>query len=441
MFMVKIAIVGTGYVGLVSGTCLAEIGHEVICSDVLEEKINMLKNGKIPIYEVGLKELVDKNVKEGRLSFTTDVGSAIKESLVIFSAVGTPPDENHRADLKFVKQVAKTFSKNLNSYKIFVNKSTVPVGTGDMTRNIIEIESGKKEINGDFDVVSNPEFLREGAAVKDFLNPDRIVVGVSSEKAKTIMKRVYSPFERMQSPIIFTDVKSSELIKYAANSFLATKISFINEISKYCDLVGADVKEVSKGMGSDKRIGPRFLQAGLGWGGSCFPKDVDALFESGEDVGYKFEIIDAARKVNRKQKIIPYEKVRQELGSLKNKIITIWGLSFKPRTDDVREAPAKEVIELALKDGAIINVFDPIAIDNFKIWYPNLNVNYFEDAYDALNNSDALVIITEWDEFRILDFDKLKKLMKNKLIIDGRNIYDPIEMKTEGIKYIGIGRK
>lgn len=437
--MVKITIVGTGYVGLVSGTCFAEIGHDVICCDISEDKINMLNNGKIPIYEVGLKELVDKNVKENRLSFTTDVSNAIKESDVIFSAVGTPPDENHKADLKFVREVAKSFAKSLNKYKVFVNKSTVPVGTGDMVREIIEENTGK--IHGvDFDVVSNPEFLREGAAVKDFLNPDRVVVGCESEKSKEYMTQIYNPLVRVQSPLVVMDIKSAELTKYAANSFLATKISFINEISRFCEIIGADVKNVAKGIGLDNRIGPKFLNAGLGYGGSCFPKDVDALVESGKENGYEFEIINAARHVNKDQKLILVKRLKDCIKDLSGKKVTIWGLSFKPRTDDVREAPALYVIKELLDLGVEVNVFDPVAMRNFKDWY-KLPINYFEDKYSALEGSSALLIITEWDEFRTVDFDKVKDKLENPLIIDGRNIFEPVVVRANGIEYLSVGRK
>jgi UDPglucose 6-dehydrogenase len=436
--MVKITIVGSGYVGLVSGTCLAEIGHDVICCDISKEKIDMLNRGEIPIYEMGLKELVDKNVKERRLSFTSDINSAIQSSTVILSAVGTPPDENHKADLKFVREVAKSFANNLNEYKIFVNKSTVPVGTGNMVTTVIEGECDKR-CGIDFDVVSNPEFLREGAAVKDFLNPDRVVVGCESEKAKEIMTQVYSPLVRMQSPLVITDIKSAELIKYAANSFLATKISFINEIARYCEIIGADVKEVAKGMGLDNRIGPKFLNAGLGYGGSCFPKDVDALYESGLEEGYNFQIINAVREVNKSQKLIMVSKLLKEIPNLAGKTISVWGLAFKPRTDDVREAPAYYIIKELLDNGAKVNVFDPVANNNFKEWF-KLNINYFEDKYECISNSDALLIVTEWDEFRTLDVDMLKEKMNMALIIDGRNILNPTYMKDNGIKYLGIGR-
>lgn len=433
--MIKISIIGTGYVGLVSGTGLAEMGHKVVCADISEDKINMLRSGKIPIYEFGLKELVEKNVKEMRLSFTTDVAAAIREADVVFSAVGTPPDENHKADLRFVKEVAKVFAQNLESYKIFVNKSTVPVGTGEMVKEIISSISGRE-----FDVVSNPEFLREGAAVKDFLNPDRIVIGVESERAKEILRKIYLPLERAQSPIVFTDVKSAELIKYAANSFLATKISFINEISRFCDIVGADVKSVAKGMGLDTRIGSRFLQAGVGYGGSCFPKDVDALIESGKENGYDFRILEQVRVVNKIQRELFMEKLLSKIPDLQSLTVTVWGLSFKPRTDDIRDAPSYDIIKEIIKRGGRVNAFDPVAEENYKKQHPEIVMDYFDNPYDALEGSSALLLLTEWDEFRVPDYKKMKEMMKGRVIIDGRNIFDPKEMREEGFEYVGFGR-
>jgi UDPglucose 6-dehydrogenase len=433
--MVKIGIIGTGYVGLVTGTCLAEVGHDVICSDVNEEKIKMLKKGKCPIYEIGLQELIDKNVKNNRLKFTNDVSNTIKESEVLFSAVGTPMGENYEADLTYVREVAKSFAENLNSYKIFVNKSTVPVGTGDIVNDII-LNNSKE---GNFDVVSNPEFLREGAAIKDFLNPDRIIIGCNSLKAKKIMGEVYEPFQRSQSPILYTSIKSAELIKYASNSMLATRISFMNEIANFCEIVGANVKEVSKGMGFDTRIGPKFLQAGIGYGGSCFPKDVSALIESGREKGHSFSILKAVENVNEEQKLILVKKLKRKFSNLKDKNIAIWGLSFKPRTDDIREAPSIYIIRELLNQGAKIKVFDNIAEENFKKEYPEFKIKYCKDKYECLDNSDALLLLTEWDEFRILDYEKFN-LMKNKLIFDGRNIYNPEEIRKNKIEYEGVGR-
>lgn len=440
--MVKITIVGTGYVGLVTGTCLAEAGHDVICSDICEEKINILKNGECPIYESGLLELIKKNVESKRLTFTTDVAKAIQKSQVIFSAVGTPMGENYKADLKYVKTVAKTFAENLNDYKLFVNKSTVPVGTSDQVKQTIEQTLKDLKQTKEFDIVSNPEFLKEGAAVKDFLNPDRIVIGCESEKAKQMMGKIYGPFARIQSPIIYMDNKSAELTKYAANSMLAVRISFMNEIAKYCDLVGANVKEVAKGIGLDTRIGPKFLNAGIGYGGSCFPKDVAAIVESGKQVNHEFQIISSAMKVNEIQKTIGVDKLIEKYGNdLTGKTITLLGLAFKPRTDDVREAPAEYIIKKLQNLGATVNAFDTIAEKNFKQENQNLKVNYFNNYYNALENSDCLMLVTEWDEFRTLDFDKVKELMKTKLVIDGRNIYNPKEIKELGFEYIGIGRQ
>ncbi|MDA3854830.1 MAG: UDP-glucose/GDP-mannose dehydrogenase family protein [Candidatus Woesearchaeota archaeon] len=434
--MVKITIVGTGYVGLVTGTCLAEVGHEVICADIDENKIIMLNKGEIPIYEPGLKELVNKNVEKGRLQFTTYIDKAIQESDVIFSAVGTPPDEDHKADLQYVKAVATIFAKNLNKYKVFVNKSTVPVGTGDMVKRTISSIT-----NTEFDVVSNPEFLREGAAVKDFLNPDRIVLGCESEHAKEVMGAVYRPFVRTQSPILFTDIKSAELIKYAANSMLATRISFINEIANFCDIVGADIKAVAKGIGLDNRIGPKFLQAGIGYGGSCFPKDVNALIESGKENNHEFKILNSVEEVNRNQKLIVVDKLKERLGSLKGKNIAIWGIAFKPKTDDIREAPAIYIIEKLLSEGANVKASDYVARDNFQKEHAHFEIEMHDDHYEILDDADALLLLTEWDEFRILNHEKLHDKMRTKLIIDGRNIYNPKEIIEKGFEYIGIGRK
>lgn len=450
LVMVKITIVGTGYVGLVTGACLAETGHEVICSDIMQEKIDMLNRGEMPIFEIGLEELVKKNVEAKRLTFTSNVDNAINKSQVIFSCVGTPMGEDFKADLKYVKEVAKTFAKNLkdtrneniseqstnsDNFKIFVNKSTVPVGTGNMVKNIILENSSEK-----FAVVSNPEFLREGAAVKDFLNPDRVVIGTDNNEAKKIMQEVYKPFARAQHPILFTDIKSAELIKYASNSMLATRISFMNEIANFCDKVGANVKEVAKGMGFDSRIGPRFLQAGIGYGGSCFPKDVVALIESGKEVDYNFNILNAVENVNFRQKTIIVDKLIEKLGSLEGKVFSIWGLAFKPRTDDIREAPSIYIIEKLLKLGAKIKVYDKVAEENFRKFYPNFDIEYFDDKYETLVNSDGLLVLTEWDEFRILDFEKMN-IMNNKLLLDGRNIYQSLEIFDKEFDYIGIGRK
>ncbi|MBU0628855.1 MAG: UDP-glucose/GDP-mannose dehydrogenase family protein [Nanoarchaeota archaeon] len=431
----KIAVIGTGYVGLTVGTCLANLGNEVMCVDVDSVKIDNLNKGIIPIYEPGLKELVDRNVKEKRLFFTISVGEAIQKSDVVFIAVGTPQKEDNRADLSYVENVAKDIGKYINSYKVIVDKSTVPVGTADRVKEIIS-ENQEKKI--DFDVVSNPEFLREGKAIKDFFNPDRVVIGVDSDKAKKVMTSLYKPLERTDKPIIFTDIKSAELIKYASNAFLTTKISFINELSHLAEKVGADIKSVAKGMGLDSRIGVRFLQAGVGYGGSCFPKDARALIETMKENKCSTSVLDAVESVNEAQKLSIISKIKKLLGNLNNKKIAIWGLSFKPNTDDIREAPSVTIISELQKEGAKIRVFDPVAMNEAKKILKN--VEYGEDSFDALIGCDALVIVTEWDEFRELDKEKMKKMLKQPNIIDGRNIYEPSEMKKSGFNYVGVGR-
>ncbi|MEK7494759.1 MAG: UDP-glucose/GDP-mannose dehydrogenase family protein [Patescibacteria group bacterium] len=433
----KLAFIGTGYVGLVTGVCMAELGHTVVCADIDTRKIALLKRGVMPIYEMGLEDLVEKNVSEGRLTFTTSISKAIKESDVVFSAVGTPEDKKTgKADLQYVYTVAETFAKNLNGYKILVNKSTVPVGTADKCRDIIlHASKGAKE----FDVVSNPEFLREGAAIKDFLNPDRVVVGVASEKAKVAMEKIYRPIARAGRPVIVTDIRSAELIKYASNAFLATKITFINEIANFCEKSGANVKEVAKGMGADSRIGSRFLYAGIGYGGSCFPKDVQALIETGKEYGHKFQIIEAADKVNDAQKLRPITFLKKHFKSLKGKKIAVWGLSFKPRTDDVREAPALYVIDALLQAGARIIAFDPVAEEAFKEAFSDKRVKYAKNAYAATEDADALLVMTEWDEFRSAEYSELASRMKNRVIVDGRNIFERKEAEAEGFVYYGIG--
>ena len=434
----KLAFIGTGYVGLVSGTCMAEIGHEVICADIDKKKIDKLKRGGIPIYEFGLEELVKENVRQERLSFTTDVGRAIREADVIFSAVGTPPDpKTGEADLKYVFAVAETFGKNLNGYKIFVNKSTVPVGTAERVREAIARASDGKH---EFDVVSNPEFLREGAAVKDFLNPDRVVVGADSERAWEIMEKIYRPIARSGRPVVLTDVKSAEIIKYASNAFLATKISFINEIARFIDKAGGNVKEVSRGMGFDSRIGSRFLYAGIGYGGSCFPKDVKALIHTGKEHGMDFTILEAVEAANEKQKLLPVVHLKKSLKTLKGKRIALWGLSFKPRTDDAREAPALSIIAALTRVGATVSAFDPVATENAKGFIGrNPKVKYVTKQYDALDKADALVIVTEWDEFRTADYKEIGKRMKGNVIVDGRNILEREEAEAAGFTYFGIG--
>jgi UDPglucose 6-dehydrogenase len=434
----KLTFIGTGYVGLVTGACMAELGHTVICADIDKGKIAKLKKGVMPIYELGLEDLVEKNVREGRLSFTTAIGKAIKEADVVFSAVGTPEDKKTgQADMRYVHAVAETFGKNLNGYKILVNKSTVPVGTADEVRKIVEKVSGGKQ---EFDVVSNPEFLREGAAIKDFLNPDRVVVGVGSERAGEIMEKIYRPIARAGRPVMVTDIRSAELIKYASNAFLATKITFINEIANFCEKVGANVKEVARGMGADSRIGSRFLYAGIGFGGSCFPKDVQALMQTGKKHGHTFEILEAVDRVNDAQKLRPVGMAKEAFkGKLKGKTFAVWGLSFKPRTDDVREAPALYVLGELLKAGARVQAFDPVAIDNFKEAFPDKRVKYADDRYAALVGADALLVMTEWDEFRTVEYPEIRRRMKGDVIIDGRNIFDRTEAQAEGFRYFGIG--
>lgn len=434
----KLAFIGTGYVGLVSGTCMAEIGHTVICADIDKKKIDKLKRGRIPIYEFGLEELIEENVRQRRLSFTTDVAKAIRESDVVFSAVGTPPDaKTGQADLSYVFAAAKIFGENLNGYKVFVNKSTVPVGTGERVREAIAAAADGKH---EFDVVSNPEFLREGAAVKDFLNPDRVVVGASSERAWAMMEKIYRPIARAGRPVMLTDLQSAEIIKYASNAFLATKISFINEIANFIGKAGGNVKEVARGMGFDSRIGSRFLYAGIGYGGSCFPKDVKALIHTGGEYDFDFSILRAVEASNEKQKLLPVVYLRKSLKSLKGKKIALWGISFKPRTDDVREAPALSIIEALTGAGAVVTAFDPVAMETGKAAIgKNKFVKYAKDQYEALRGADALVIVTEWDEFRTVDYGELSRRMKGNVIVDGRNILERDEAEAAGFVYHGVG--
>ncbi|MBI2453273.1 UDP-glucose/GDP-mannose dehydrogenase family protein [Candidatus Peregrinibacteria bacterium] len=446
----NISVIGTGYVGLVTGTCLAELGHNVFCVDIDEKKILKLKKGESPIYEPGLEELIKRNIKEKRLSFTTNIQDGIEKSEIIFSAVGTPPGKNHEADLKYVKQVAYDFGRFTNDYKIFVIKSTVPVGTSEEVT--IEIKKGlKKNIQGQnipFEVVSNPEFLREGTAIKDFMNPDRIVVGIKNLKTQTekvkktqkIIQKVYEPIVRIGSPLLLTDIRSSEIIKYAANAFLATKISFINEIANFCDIVGGDVKEIAKGIGLDKRIGSKFLHAGIGYGGSCFPKDVKALIQTGKKAKHDFKILSSVENINMLQRQRMCKKIKKALKNIKGKIVAVWGLAFKPKTDDMREAPAKDIIQYIQKEGGKIRVFDPVAEKNAKIIIGEKGITYLKTAYEACENADILLIMTEWDEFRAVDFKKLKERMKGMIIIDGRNIYEREDVKAAGFEYYCFGR-
>lgn len=431
----KISVIGTGYVGLVVGTCFAETGNDVICVDNDERKLKMLRKGESPIFEPGLPDLLKKNLSEERLSFTGDLSIAVKKTDIIFLALPTPQSEDGSADLRHVLEVSKQIGKLMNGYKVIVNKSTVPVGTSDRVREVIS-----KETAHEFDVVSNPEFLKEGAAVNDFMKPDRIVIGTRSQRALSMMQDAYAPFIRTGNPVIVMDERSSELTKYASNSFLATKISFMNEIANLCERSGADIDLVRKGMGTDPRIGTQFLFAGVGYGGSCFPKDVAALLKTASDAGYDLKVLNAVEEVNKKQKRIIVEKMKHHYKSyLKGSTIAIWGLSFKPNTDDIREAPALQIIEALLKEGVMLRVHDPEAMEETKRVIGH-SVKYFENNYDALKGADGLVIVTEWNEFRRPDFDRMKTLMKNPVVFDGRNIYDPVKLREHGFVYYGIGR-
>lgn len=434
----NIAIVGTGYVGLVSGTCFAEMGVHVTCVDVDTEKINKLKNGIMPIYEPGLEELVKRNVGFGRLQFTTDLTEVIDDVEVVFSAVGTPPDEDGSADLKYVLAVARQFGQSINKYTILVTKSTVPVGTAKKVKAVIQEELNKRGVDIPFDVASNPEFLKEGAAIKDFMSPDRVVVGTESEKAKEVMTRLYKPFLINNFRVIFMDIPSAEMTKYAANAMLATRISFMNDIANLCERVGANVDSVRKGIGTDSRIGSKFLYAGCGYGGSCFPKDVKALMHTGTDNGYHMEVIEAVERVNEKQKSIVYDKIIKVLGSVKGKTIAILGLAFKPETDDMREAPALVVIDKLLKDGAKVRVFDPIAMDECKRRIGD-SVVYCKDMYDAANGADVFALMTEWRQFRMPSWNIIKRVMAGAVVVDGRNIYDYQELESLGFVCSRIG--
>ena len=436
----KIAIVGTGYVGLVSGTCFAEMGAHVTCVDVDTQKIEKLKNGIMPIYEPGLEELVKRNVEYGRLQFTTDLTEVLDDVEVVFSAVGTPPDEDGSADLKYVLAVARQFGQNINKYTILVTKSTVPVGTAKKVKAAIQEELDKRGVDVPFDVASNPEFLKEGAAIKDFMSPDRVVVGTESEKAKEVMTRLYKPFLINNFRVIFMDIPSAEMTKYAANAMLATRISFMNDIANLCERVGANVDAVRKGIGTDARIGSKFLYAGCGYGGSCFPKDVKALLHTGLDNGYHMEVIEAVERVNERQKSIVYDKIIKAVGSVKGKTVAIVGLSFKPETDDMREAPALVVIEKLLADGAAIRVFDPIAMDECKRRIGD-SVTYCKNMYDAADGADVFALMTEWRQFRMPSWNVVQKVMNGNVVVDGRNIYDRQELEEMGFVYTRIGEQ
>ena len=432
----KITVVGTGYVGLVSGTCFAETGNKVTCVDIDEKKVQKLSSGTITIYEPGLEKLFQRNLKEERLVFTTDLAEGIKEADIIFLALPTPPGEDGSADLKYVLGVAEQIGKLLVGYKVIVNKSTVPVGTAQKVREAI-----KKNYNGEFDVVSNPEFLREGVAVEDFMKPDRVVVGTTSERAQKIMSELYAPYVRQGNPVIFMDEPSAELTKYAANSFLATKITFMNEIARLCERLGADVDMVRKGIGTDERIGKRFLFPGIGYGGSCFPKDVQALVRSSHEVDYDFKILESVMQVNEEQKLHLLPKIKKYFnGNLVGKHFALWGLAFKPNTDDIREAPALYMIKALIGEGATVTAFDPEAMPNVKTQLDDL-ITYADGQYEALKEADALIIATEWNEFRTPDFEKIASSLKNRVIFDGRNVFDLQQMEALGFHYESVGRK
>ena len=435
----NIAIVGTGYVGLVSGACFAEMGIDVTCVDINPEKIKCLLNGEIPIYEPGLDDLVKRNVEAGRLHFTTDLTTCLDNVEVVFSAVGTPPDEDGSADLQYVLEVARTFGRNIKKYTILVTKSTVPVGTAKKVKAVIEEELTKRGEQIDFDVASNPEFLKEGAAIKDFMSPDRVVVGVESDRAKKVMERLYRPFQMNNYRLYFMDIPSAEMTKYAANAMLATRISFMNDIANLCDLVGANVDMVRKGIGADTRIGSKFLYPGCGYGGSCFPKDVKALARTAREYGYTMGVIEAVEAVNERQKEIVVKKLQDKLGTLRGKTIALWGLAFKPETDDMREAPALVVIEKLLEAGASVKVYDPVAMDECRRRIGD-RVVYCKDMYDVVIDADALAVLTEWKEFRIPSWSVIKRVMKQPVLVDGRNIYSKDEVIAEGFEYAAIGK-
>lgn len=453
----KIAIVGTGYVGLVSGVCFAEIGTDVTCVDVNEQKINQLKNGEIPIYEPGLEDMVSRNVKAGRLHFTTELKDVINDVEVVFSAVGTPPDEDGSADLRYVLEVAKTVGQYMNHYIVLVTKSTVPVGTAKKVRAVIQAELDKRGVNIEFDMASNPEFLKEGAAIKDFMSPDRVVIGVESEHAKELMTKLYRPFLLNNFRVLFMDIPSAEMTKYAANSMLATRISFMNDMANLCEMVGADINQVRRGIGADARIGSKFLYAGCGYGGSCFPKDVKALIHTAKENGYTMKLLESVEEVNENQKGVLFKKIRRRFSGkhaaqieteraeessngLNNLTITLWGLAFKPNTDDLREATSLVLIRQLLAAGAKVRVFDPVVKSFPEFLGLNSDNLYFaKDAYDAVYGADALCLVTEWQEFRLPNWNIIKQSMAHPVIIDGRNIYDPKELRDLGFLYEGIG--
>ncbi len=435
----KIAIVGSGYVGLVSGACFSEVGVDVTCVDINKEKIENLQKGIIPIYEPGLDELVTRNVEAGRLHFTTNLASVLDDVEVVFSAVGTPPDEDGSADLQYVLEVARTFGQNIKKYALLVTKSTVPVGTSKKIKAAIREELDKRGVDIPFEVASNPEFLKEGAAIKDFMSPDRVVIGIESDRARKVMERLYRPFLLNNFRVIFMDIASAEMTKYAANSMLATRISFMNDIANLCELVGADVNMVRKGIGTDARIGNKFLYAGCGYGGSCFPKDVKALIHTGKENGYHMRVIEAVEAVNESQKGIVFRKLSDAFGGdLKGKRIAMWGLSFKPETDDMREAPSLVVIEKLLEAGAEVIAYDPVAMDEARRRL-GLRINYARDMYEAVIDADAIALLTEWKEFRLPSWSIIHRAMRQHFIVDGRNIYDAADLAEEGFVYHCIG--
>lgn len=435
----KVAIVGSGYVGLVTGTCFAEVGIDVMCVDIDKKKIENLKNGIIPIYEPGLEEMVHRNIKKGRLQFTTSIADALEDCEVLFSAVGTPPGEDGSADLQYVLSVARDCGKNMTGYILVVTKSTVPVGTALKVKNAIQEELDKRGVNIPFDVASNPEFLKEGAAVDDFLKPDRIVVGLDSPRAEDLMKSLYKPFTLNGHPVIFMDITSAEMTKYAANSMLATKISFMNDIANLCEIVGADINMVRKGIGSDSRIGNKFIYPGIGYGGSCFPKDVKALIHTAEDFNYELKVLKAVEAVNQDQKSVLFNKVMKHFqGDIKGKTIAVWGLSFKPQTDDMREAPSLVIIEKLLGAGAKVKAYDPVAMKEASHTLGE-SITYAEEQYEALIDADCLLLVTEWPEFKFPNLKIMRKLLNQPVIFDGRNIYDAAEMKRNDFTYYCIG--
>lgn len=436
----KIAIVGTGYVGLVSGACFAEMGVEVTCVDINEEKIEKLRHGEIPIYEPGLEEMVLRNHREGRLRFTTKLTDCLDEVEAVFSAVGTPPDEDGSADLSYVLEVAREVGANMNHYLVLVTKSTVPVGTAKLVRETLQRELDRRGADIPFDVASNPEFLKEGAAVKDFMSPDRVVVGVESERARKLMERLYSPFMLVNNRILFTDIPSAEMIKYAANSMLATRISFMNDIANLCELVGADVNMVRKGIGTDTRIGSKFLYPGCGYGGSCFPKDVKALIKTAEQKGYRMKVLKAVEEVNEQQKSVIFRKLSTHFnGELKGKTVALWGLAFKAETDDMREATSLVTISRLLESGCTVRVFDPVAMNECRRRLGD-SVTYTRDIYDAALGADALLVLTEWKQFRLPSWEVVRRSMNHPAVFDGRNIYNPDDLRSLGFYYTSIGR-